>query len=220
LKFRYKKVLLLLIVASAFWLQACVEIVEEVRLNDDQSGSISLSVSLGGNNNPLLALMGQYTDTPFLDQVNENIVQFTQILQSQEGISKVHFFDNKRKGSMELSFDFNNDKNLNKALYALAGYQKKFFQPDIYKIKKQKFVKKNTTDWIVKLIEQERENIPDEILFDLIKIKSVYHIPEKALKIKTSQNVVSSNNDQTFTSSTFLSELIDNKINTRIKIRY
>ncbi len=220
LKFKIRKSLLIIIIAPLLLLQSCIEIVEEVTINKDRSGRIALSVNAGGNNNPFMAFVNQFADMSFMDEVSANVMQVNDILKSQDGISNVRYTESRRKGQVELSFDFENKKALNNALYAAGGYEKTFFQPKLYKIKKNKFVRKNTTAWMIKLIEQEKENIPDEAIFDLIKIKSVYHFPGKARCISAPKNVVSSDKGRTFTSSNYLSDLIDKKTNTRIKIKY
>lgn len=212
--------MLIIFLAPLLLLQSCIEIVEEVTINQDQSGKISLSVNAGGNNNPFMALINQFADMSFLDEISRNAMRVNDILKNQAGISNVRYSESRRKGQLELGFDFEDEKSLNNALYAVGGYQKSFFQPKLYKIKMNKFVRKNTTGWIIRLIEQEKENIPDEAIFDLIEVKSVYHFPNDARCIRAPKNVVSSDNDHTFTSSNFLSDLIDKKTNTRIKIKY
>lgn len=220
LNFRFKKILLAIALASVILLQGCIEIVEEISVRDDQSGNMSLSLSAGGKNNPLMAFLSQFADMSFLDEIRRNADQASQVLKSQEGISHVKFTANQRSGTMELSFDFADSKSLNNALYAVGGYQKTIFQPNIYKISKHKFVRKNTSGWMMKLIEQEKENIPDEAIFDLVELKSVYHFPHEARSITAPENTAISNDKQTFTSSNYLSDLVNKKTNTRIKIRY
>ena len=220
MKYQIKKSLLIIFLAPLLLLQSCIEIVEEVTINNDQSGRMALSVNVGGNDNPFMAFINQFADMSFMDEITANVMQVNDILKNQDGISNLRYTESRRKGQLELSFDFENEKALSNALYAAAGYEKTFLQPKLYKIKKNKFVRKNTTGWMIKLIEQEKENIPDEAIFDLIEIKSVYHFPEKGRCITAPKNVVSSDKDRTFTSSGYLSDLIDKKTNTRIKIKY
>lgn len=217
---KYQRIrLLIIILVSAFVMQGCIEITEEVNVNEDASGSISLSVNAGGGS-PLLALLGHYADVNLAGELKDNARQVMWILKSQEGISNVKLSQGKRKGSIELSFDFKDDKSLNNALYAAAGSRKTFWQPAIYKINDHRFVRKNTTRWMMKLLKQEEDKIPDESLFDLVEVRSVYHMPAEAGKVKSSDEVKASADMRTFSTSHFLSDLVDDKINTRIKIRY
>ena len=218
LKFRQIR-FFMLIIASVFLLQGCIEITEEVRVNDDGSGSMSLSLSTG-DDNPLLALIGQYADVKVTDELKQNARQMTGVLRYQEGISNVRLNENRWKGSISLSFDFEDDRVLNDALYAAAGAEKTFFQPSIYKIRDHKFVRKNTTRWLVKLLEEEQESIPDEVLFDLVEVTSVYHIPHPARKVKSSPGLKAAPDRQTFSTTHFLSDMVNDGINTKIKIKY
>lgn len=212
--------LLVFLLATVIVLQGCIEIVEEVTINENRSGSLSFTVQAGGGSNPLIALFRQYADMSFMDEIRDNAELVSRVLKASDGISNVRFTESHRNSRMILSFDFEDDKKLNQALYASAGIEKTFLQPNIYKIRNHKFVRKNTTGWIMKLMEQEQDHIPDEIIFDLVQIKSVYRIPNQARKIKVPENFVASQNGRTFTGTNFLSDLIDEKVNTRIKLRY
>lgn len=210
---------IIFIIIAVFALQSCIEITEEVTVNEDKSGSMSLSVGTSGKN-PLLALLGQYADIRLTDELMEQARNLSLILKSQEGISNVRFRQNKWEGSISLSFDFEDDKKLNEALYAAAGSQKTIFQPNIYKVRNHKFVRKNTTKLLLWLMEEEGESIPDEALFDLVEVKSMYNIPHEARKVKSASGYRSSKNMRTITTTHYLSDLVDDEINTKIKIKY
>jgi hypothetical protein len=210
---------IIFIIFTAFAFQSCIEITEEVTVHEDQSGRFSLSVGTGGSN-PLLALIGQYTDLKVTDEIRERAQELSYLLKNQEGISNVKFTESRWKGNMSLSFDFENGKKLNEALYAAAGSQKTIFQPNIYKIRNHKFVRKNTTKWLLWLLEQEKEQIPDEVLFDLVEVKSVYNVPHEVRKVRSALKYRTSNNMQTFTTTNFLTDLVEDEINTKIKIKY
>ena len=219
-KLSTRKILVFVFLLSTFLMQGCIEIVEDITVNENQSGRLTLSVNVGGSNNLFLAVLGQYADLELMNEIRSNALMAKERLRNQEGISNVSFNGNTRKGNIQLSFDFENDKVLNKALYAIADYEKPFWQSGIYKINKHKFVRKNTTPWIKLLIDQEKENIPDEALLDLIEIKTVVHIPAQAKKVRKPGRVIASNGERTFTTANNLSDLMDEKRNTRIKIRY
>jgi hypothetical protein len=219
MKNQIRKTFVLMLIGMVVFLQGCIEIVETVKVNHDRSGSVTLSVG-AGQNNPLLSLINQYVDMSFMDDVKSNARQISSVLKSQDGISNVRLRESSWNGGLELSFDFENAKKLNNALYATAGIEKSFFQPNVYKIKNHKFIRKNTTGWIARLIEQEKENIPDEAIFDLVKIKSVFQIPATAKGVNSSCKISASRDNQTFTTSHYLSDLLDKKINTKVAIRY
>jgi len=214
----HKLKLFILLIPVIFLFQGCIEITEEITVHDDGSGSLSLSV--GADANPLMLLLGQYADVNLADDFKKEARITYNLLKSQKGINNVNLSQNRFKTGMQLSFDFEDDDALNDALYAVSGVEKTFWQPDIVKIRKHKFVRKNTTGFLLHLLEEEKDNIPDEALFELVKVKSIYHIPAKAKRVRSSMELKSSGNDQTFTTSHFLSDLVDDKINTKIKIKY
>jgi hypothetical protein len=219
-KLHTRKFLVLIILVSSFFMQGCIEIVEDIHINQNLSGTLSLSVNADGGSNIFMALLGQYADLSLMDEIRSNAVMAKDRLRNQKGISNVSFSGSPRKGSLQLSFDFEDDKALNEALYAIADYEKPFWQGKIYKINQHKFVRKNTTPWIKLLLEQEKENIPDDVLFDLIELKTLVHIPAKAKKINKRCNAIATDGDRTFATSNILSDVLDEKRNTRIKIRY
>jgi hypothetical protein len=199
--------------------QSCIEITETVTVNQDRSGTLSLSAGIG-NQNPILALLGQYADLEIDDNTLYEVRKAVSILKSSDGISNVKFNDNFIRGNIELSFDFENDKKLNNALYAIGDVKKNIFQPNIYKIKSNKFVRNNTTRWMLIFLKQEEENLPDEALFDLVEVKSVYRFPDEIKSVRATGNYKLSSNNQSVATTHFLSDLIDDKINTRVKVKY
>lgn len=199
--------------------QGCIEITEKVIVNEDRSGSMSLSAGLGASNT-IMALIGQFADFEIDDDMLGDVARAVRILKSCDGISNVRFTDNMRKGNVELSFDFKDDNSLNKALYAVGEVEKNFFQPNIYKVNSSKFVRNNTTRWLLMFMEQEEENLPDESLYDLVQVKSVYQMPNDIKRVKTSGNYKTSADNRTITTTHFLSDLVDEKINTRVKVKY
>jgi hypothetical protein len=69
------------------------------------------------------------------------------------------------------------------------------------------------------LLENEKENIPDEVIFDLIEYKAVVHLPRPVKLVKAADAVVSED-EKTVSTSNYISDILNNKINTRVKVRY
>ena len=164
-----KKFLIPLIISVlAFSMQSCLEIVEEITINEDQSGSMLLSAGVT-NANSIFGLIGSFTDITFMDDLEREADIIVSKLKAREGISNVQFSKIGKAGKYSLSFDFDNSKSLNNALYAVNNQKKTLFQPSFYKIKKNKYRRKNITNWANMLLEKEKENLPDEVIFDLIE---------------------------------------------------
>ena len=219
LMIKLKRILLLLtLVVVGFSMQSCIEIVEEITVNEDKSGSMSLSAGLSGNSS-IFGLFGAFTDITFLDDLQIEADIIVSKLKTQEGISNVHFSKLEKGGKYSLSFNFKNSKALNNALYAVNDQEKKFFNPSFYKIRKNKYRRKNITNWADMLLEKEKENIPDEVIFDLIEYKAVVHLPRQVKSVKAA-DVVVSKDKKTVSTGNYISDILSKGIDTGMRIRY
>lgn len=63
-----KKSWLVAVIAISLLLQSCINIVEEVTVHADHSGSVSLRLDAGGGN-PLMTLLGRFVDLSFMDDL-------------------------------------------------------------------------------------------------------------------------------------------------------
>ena len=213
-----KIVFSLTIVLMVFSMQSCVEIVEEITVNEDQSGSMSLSAGLSGTNS-LLGLLGSFADIAPLGDLEREVEIFVGKLKAQEGITNVRFSKIKSGGKYALSLYFKDSKSLNNALYAVSDQEKKFFQPSFYKIKKNKYQRKNITNWANMLIEKEKENMPDEAIFDLMEYRAIVNVPRPATRVKA-DDVKISKNRKTISTKNFVSDILDNRIDTGMKVKW
>jgi len=208
----------LVILALSISMQSCIEIVEEITVNEDQSGSMSISAGLA-NANTIFGLMGSFADISIMDDLEMEVEVIMSKLKAQEGISNVHFSKLDKGGKYALSFDFENSKVLNNALYAVNDQKKTFFQPSFYKIRKNKYHRKNITNWANMLLEKEKENLPDESIFDLIQYKAVVNLPREVQSVKAT-DVEVSKDKKTVSTNNFISDILNKRINTAIKVKY
>jgi len=216
---RLRKIILIFGIAIlSFSMQSCIEIVEEVAVNEDKSGSFSLSVGLNGANS-LFGLIGSFVELPELDGIEREIEIIVNKLKAQEGISNVRFSKIKSGGNYALSFDFMDSKSLNKALYAVNNEEKKFFQPSFYKITGSKYQRKNITNWAKMLLEKEKDNLPDEAIFELMEYEAIVHIPSPATRVKADDAKLSSDK-KTVSTRNFISDILDERIDTGMKVKF
>jgi hypothetical protein len=199
-------------------MQSCIEIVEEVTINNDKSGNFSLAVGLTGANS-LFGLIGAFVELPEFGDIEREVEIVVNKLKAQEGISNVRFSKIKSGGNYALSFDFKDSKSLNKALYAVNDEEKKFFQPSFYKITGSKYQRKNITNWAKMLIEREKENLPDEAIFELIEYEAIVHIPRPAIRVKADDASVSKDK-KTVSNRNFISDILDESIDTGMKVKF
>jgi len=207
--------ILLFSVTALFFLQSCVEIVEEITVNNDRSGKIALSVNIGKQNG-LFGLISQFADLSFMDEIENEVGKTISVLKQQKGISNVVF---EKGNKMRLSFDFDNHKNLNKALYAVSGNEKTIFNPAIYKLRKNSFVKNNMTTWAKLMMEANKDEMPDEIVFDMIEITTIVHLPEP-VKSTSGVGVKVSKDQRLVTTSNYISEILEENISTKMKVKF
>jgi hypothetical protein len=202
-----------------FLFQSCIEIVEEVTVRDDRSGNISLSVEVGRSNS-LLGIFGSFTDISFPDELTDMAEYYSRELQKQEGISSVRLINKSSSGMIRLTFDFDNQQNLNRALYAMAGVEKNIFNPNIYKIKNKKLERRNVTKMVKLVIEEANDESGEEILYEIISVKSVFNTPGSVQKVKTKMPVHISSDKRFVTTKIDLTELYENNASTRLKVKY
>jgi len=166
-----------------------------------------------------MGLINQFADNSYMDDIDDEVQKVVSQLKQQPGISNVKFNKENSGKLLKLSFDFSDDKSLNKALYALAGEKKTFYKPAIYKVKSHKFVRRNLTEWAKDLMEEEKENIPDDLVFSFIKVKTKVQLPEPARSVSVS-NAVMSKDKKTVTLSNGLSDILETNQSTGFSIRY
>jgi len=171
------------------------------------------------SNNFIFGLFSAYSDLSFLDHSDNELKKVSKILQTQKGIQNVIYQFDRKSGRVGISFDFTNSKSLNKALYAIANHEKTIFMPAVYKVNKHSFSRKNTTKWLNMLMEQNEEKLPDELLLELVRVNSVYQFPKPVRKIKGS-NVTVNEDGMVVSTSNVLSDILEQNINTRIRVRF
>lgn len=203
---------------SLFILQSCIELTEEIIVNNDRSGTLSFSLGINTSSS-IMGLVGQFTDNSYMDDIDDEVQNVVSQLKQQPGISNVKFNKENSVKLLNLSFDFSDDKSLNKALYALAGEKKTFYKPAIYKVRTHKFVRKNLTEWAKDLMEQEQENIPDDLVFSFIKVKTKVQLPEPARSVSVI-NAVMSKDKKTVTLTNGLSDILEQNQSTGFRIRF
>lgn len=208
----------LLLALSLITLQSCIELTEEVTVNKDRSGSLAFSLKIK-NSGSLMGLINQFADVSYTDDFDDEVNEVVNQLKQQPGISNVKFSKENTGNMLNLSFDFADDKSLNKALYALAGEKKTFFKPSVYKVKSHKFSRRNLTEWAKDLIDEEQEKIPDELIFSFINVKTKVNTPEPVKSVSV-KNAVISKDKRTVTLSNGLSDILEMNQSTGFVIRF
>ena len=214
-KIGLKSVVLLL---TLFLFTGCIEIVEDITVHADRSGTVSYRLETsgaGGFINGLASLL----DVSVEDNVRREAEKLIRALQDQEGISNIGYNLGGRSGIYFLQFDFSNYRSLNDALYAISGNQKTFFSPGYIKIGRSRIRKLNFSPLINKYIQKEGLELPSPLITDNIIYKSVIRTPADIKRVRSGVTANQKSPRQTM-QKFMLTEVINGEVNTGIKVRY
>jgi hypothetical protein len=216
--FGSKRIVVLALVLSQLLLTGCLELVEEITVQKNKSGSVSYRIeSLDGGS--LFSNLTNMFNVSLEDQMRFEVDKFVSVLQKQPGISNVEYNLHGRTGSYYLKFDFEDSRSFSNALYAIGGSKKTLFTPDYFKISNSRFKKINFAPWLKKYLEQEEIELPSHMILDFITFKSEVKLPRDIRRVKPGDVVVRSSGRKTEQRFN-LAEIVENKVDTGIRIRY
>ncbi len=212
-----KKVFFILL-PLVFLFSSCVEIVEEITVNADQSGTASLHMDLGTFGSLATSLGGKYFQGNMLDQLKKLPETAAGILKNINGLTNVVPITDK-KGLYSVSFNFKNAKQLNAALYKLLGIKKPFFAPNYMRLNKRKLVKKNYAPDLRLFIKKYKDQLKDAEFLKLITYKTIFHFPREVTHFSNKKSTLSTDK-KTLEFKCTLDELLTSGTNIGNKVRY
>lgn len=203
------------IVFISLSLTSCIDLVEEVTINKDLSGKYEMYLETSGFGG-MMSQMGGVPDVPQIQELDEKL----RLLRTQPGISNIKKDLNAKQLKFNISFDFENEKALNNALYALAEIKPNMFLKKFLKIKKNKVVRPNLSPYLERLLEEQNisEQLPSEDMLNYVNYKFIVNTP-KDIKGASGKRAVIQSNKTTVISSYSFRELLINKENVYVKIR-
>jgi len=207
-----------IIIFSLLFLTSCIEIVEEITVKTDQSGTISYSIKSDPLTNLISGFSSIIDQNTIKEKITERFEEFATKFKSSKGIDNVKFFIGDNTTDASLSFDFNSTKALNMALYEIAGSKKTFFAPSYLKVSKHKLKKFNIAPYLKNQLKDQDIIIPEELI-NMIEFKSIYHLP-KSIKSVKGESVNMTEQTKSTTQKFEFSDVYNNKINSGIKIKY
>lgn len=218
LKHFLNKISLILIIFAQLFLSSCLELVEEIKVNKNKSGTIIYSIeSMDGGN--IFSSLTSMFNISLEDQIRVEADKLVQQLLNQPGISNVEYNLNGRTGTYYVKFDFQNHQSVNNAFYAVSGNKKTFFTPGYFKISGHRFKKINFAPWLKKYLEKEEIDLPQHLIADMIVFKSVIEVPNNIRRVTPRDTKISSSNRET-TQRFTLSAILANEVDTGVKIRF
>lgn len=209
---------LFFLLALSFLLTSCIELIEELTINKDRSGTLSYRIETHGGGDFLNGLSGLFSNS-IEDQLILEAEKLIQELKTQPGISNLRYNLQGGAGSFYLQFDFDKHGSINSALYAISGYKKSFFSPGYIKISRSHLKKMNFTPWLNRYLEKEEIDFQSPFITDHIYFKSIVRVPDDINRARPEGLELGRSGRET-QQKFRLTDILEGSSNTGIKIRY
>lgn len=191
-----RRILLILLPLMGFVMTSCIEITQEINVNNDKSGVYILKIDLG-----LLNYAG--TDgmdaMGFISGIKEMPAKAVEKLKNSSGIHSVENISNDGNGIFGFMFSFEDDRSLNNALYGLADQQKLFLMPDFIKIRKHKIKVTDVAPYIKKANsvsmqgQDQVSSFMNEQFSDHIFFNTILNLPSAVKKASNPRSEIQGN---------------------------
>ena len=208
------KILLLAFAILAFGMTSCIDLVEEVTINKNLSGSYEMRLETAGLG-ALMSQMGNMPEIPVMEEMDQKI----SLLRNQPGISNVKNNIKPKDLKFQIRFDFADPNSLNTALYALAEVKPNIFIKKFLKIKENKIVRPNLSPYLQKLIEEQNLSaaMPSDDMLDYINYKFIVNTPSPVKSVTSDRAMIQDSKTKVITSYSFR-ELLIEETNVYLKI--
>lgn len=196
-------------------LTSCIDLVEEVSVNEDLSGTYEMRLEASGFGG-LMGQMGGNIDIPQISELDQRLAY----LRNQPGISNVSKNIKAKDLKFNIHFDFEDEKALNNALYAMAQAEPNMFVKKILKVKKNKVIRPNLSPYLQRLLAEQdlSDQLPSEDVLNYINYKFIVNTPKEVKRVSGDRAQIQSNKTTVISSYSFRELLIDQK-NVYLKIR-
>jgi len=199
-------------------LSSCIDIVDEIKLNSDKSGSVFIGIEselLGS----LMSMIKEQLSTESINKLEEFPNKSKDKLNSIKGISEVKSFSQINNGRYGISFDFANPKALNNAYYSLMDMEKSWYSPSLIKIGKHKISRKNITPHLVKEIKKNNPDLIDSEYLKYLSVKTIIRLPSESTSVKYKGQNIEKNTKNVIIRYSFV-EILKQEESTAYHIRF
>jgi hypothetical protein len=207
-----------LFILPLFLLSGCIDIVEEITINPDKSGTVTFSMDMGSLGGMAMNMGESYMQGTLLDNIKTLPETVAGQLKDIKGLSNITTKTN-QNGMYSVSFDFASEKDLNNALYKLLDVKKPFFAPNYLRIKKHKIIKKNYAPVLKLFLKKYEPQLKDASILKLLTYKSVINLPAEAKKYSNKTSTLSGDK-KTLEYKCTIEDLLTKDVNIGNKIRY
>ncbi|MBN1340421.1 MAG: hypothetical protein JXA03_13920 [Bacteroidales bacterium] len=195
---------------------SCLELTEEIKVNEDLSGTITFSLKPSEQESGLLGFAGLLGG--FEMPATGEIEQYASVLRIQPGINDVRYNIDRNNTSMAFSIDFGDYRSLSKAL-AAAFNAKSIITINYLKIKKNKIRRRNFAPALARYLKtDEGQQIPMEAL-EWTDYRLTVTTPAE-IKRARCRNCSVSSDRKVLEQRGNLGKVAKNKVSTAFRIRY
>lgn len=201
-----------IIIAITF--SSCIDLVEEVTINKNLSGHYELRLEAEGLAG--MMNMGGQVSMPDMRKLDQKL----NMLKHQKGIHNVQKKIKLENMKFFISFDFDNEKSLNNAIYTLAEVKPSIFIKKFLKVRKNKVVRPNLNPYLQKFIEEEdlMAQLPSADLLNYVNYKLIVNTPKELRRAKGKKAIIQSNKKTVISSHSF-KDIMLNDENLSLKVR-
>lgn len=213
-----KKFFGLLFIILSVSLTSCIELLEEIKLNEDKSGSVFIGIE----SQVLASILDVVREQVSFDSISE-LEDLPSKLKERiinvKGISEVNSFDKVDDGRLGISFNFSNPTALNRAYFALAEVNKKWYHPNIIRVTKHKISRKDLTPQLINQLEKNYPKLKDSELTKFLSLKLVVKLPSPSISVYDGEKEVLTKT-KNVRLNYGLSEILEEEKPTSFKIRF
>ena len=166
---------------------SCIELIEEIWIKEDKTGTISLRFeanAIGG----LINLAGDYISPKMRESLMSFPEQSKTKLAKVDGISNVVITNGLKRGLVEVKYDFESEKALNKSLFSILGMNQKWYHPDVINYSSRKFAQRNVGSIIRRNLEADSTKTINKNYLKYVKYRNIIHLPGKIKKLKNPES--------------------------------
>ena len=194
--------ILLLLTLLLFSLSGCIEIIEDLTLNSDRSGSYKLTVNLSASKMKVKSLLSMDSlrgrSVPSETDIQKELTSLTTFLNSQNGLSNAKTTINFDDLICKISFDFETLEDLQKGIhtYAAEKAEKPLDFISVFELSPDYF-KRNTIrelineDWTADLNKEDMNQLKESSLVLITRFDKPLAISEEP-SISISKNKMAS----------------------------
>lgn len=210
-----RKLKLFILAMATLFLSSCLEILEDVKINQDGSGVYKLNVNLSQSKSQIDKILAQDSigghPIPQKSSILKEFNQLIELIKTQQGISEVVPELDLTNYILKLSFSFDKIESLNIAINSIikAKDPKAPLNPVVYSFSDKTFSRSFNSE-LINQIQRDKEKVNAFLTnFDQAKFTSIIRFDDLILKSSHTDAKISSNLKNCF-EQVYINNLLSN----------